>query len=221
MESSSRTDELPFFAALESIEAMITVLHLHALGEKVAKYRPVTDRVRQKNRARFSTSTASFKLSALGFLLHVKFKIECGAYRVDISVTWFQYVPIYCARKKRCHTNVTESEKESNRKSRRFYRFGGGATRLIPALVVVVVPAFRAALLAVAPVTPGRGLVLGGGGFVVVLLLVVPRPPAGGGGLVGDVGGSSFCRFDTVFSLSSPAAVAVRVLVAGFVGTFS
>jgi hypothetical protein len=70
-------------------------------------------------------------------------------------------------------------------------------------------------------VTPGRGLVLGGGGFVVVLLLVVTRLPAGGGGLVGDVGGSSFCRFATVFSLSSPAAVAVRVLVVGFTGTFS
>ena len=103
------------------------------------------------------------------------------------------------------------------------YRFGGGATtRLAPALVVVVVvAALRAALLVVAPVTPGRGLVLGSGGFVIVLLLVVPLLPTVGGGLVGDAGGLSFCRFVTVFSLSNPAAAAVRVLMVGFTGTFS
>ena len=104
------------------------------------------------------------------------------------------------------------------------YRFDGGATtRLVPALVVVavVVAAFRAALLVVALVTPGRGLVLGGGGFVVVLPLVVPRIPADDDGLVGEVGGLSFCRLVMVFSLSSPAAAAVRVLMMGFAGAFS
>ena len=107
--------------------------------------------------------------------------------------------------------------------SKQVYRFDGGATtRLAPALVVVVVvvAALRAALLVVAPVTPGRGLVLGGGGFVIVLLLV-PLLPTVGGGLVGDAGGLSFCRFVTVFSLSNPAAAAVRVLVVGLRGTFS
>lgn len=81
--------------------------------------------------------------------------------------------------------------------------------------MVVVVVALRAALLAVAPVTPGRGLVLCGGGFV------VPRLPADDDDLVGDVGGLGFCRFAMVFSLSSPAAVAVRVLVVGFTSVFS
>lgn len=106
--------------------------------------------------------------------------------------------------------------------SKRFYRFGGGAaTRLIPALVVVVVvPALRAALLAVALITPGRGLVRCGG-FVIALVFVVPRPPAGGGCLVGDVCGVSFCFLAIPFSLSNPAVVAVRVLVAGLTGSFS
>ena len=113
-----------------------------------------------------------------------------------------------------------ESEKESENRSKQVYRFGGGATaRLAPALTVVVVPVLRAVLLAVAPVTPGRDLVLGGGGFVAVLLLVVPRLPADD--LVGDAGGLSFCRFARVFSLSNPAVVAVRVLVAGFTRAFS
>lgn len=117
----------------------------------------------------------------------------------------------------------TESEKESKNRSKQIYRFDEGATtRLAPALVVTAVAAaLRAALLAVAPATPGRGLVFGGGGLVVGLLLVVPRPPAGGGGLVGDVGGLGFCRFVTVFSLSSPAAAAVRVRAIGFTGPFS
>lgn len=76
----------------------------------------------------------------------------------------------------------------------------------------------RAVLLVVAPVTPGRGLVLGGG-FVVALLPIAPRPPADDADLLGDVGGLSFCRFVAAFSLSNPATVAVRVLVVGF--TFS
>jgi len=116
-------------------------------------------------------------------------------------------------------------ESKARKKARilkQVYRFDGGATtRLAPALVVVVVVALRAALLVVALVTPGRGLVLGGGGFVMGLLLVVPRVPADDDGLVGEVGGLSFCRLVIVFSLSSPAAAAVRVLVAGFTGTFS
>ena len=86
---------------------------------------------------------------------------------------------------------------------------------------MVVVPALRAVLLAVAPVTPGRGLALGGGGFVVVLLLVVPRLPADDEDFVGDVGGLSFCRFVVAFSLSNPATAAVRVLIVGFTRTFS
>ena len=140
------------------------------------------------------------------------------------NVTWISYLLAYI------HTILKGNAMQSNRKRgkkassewKRFYRFDVGATRLVPALVVVVVvaPALRAALLAVAPVTPGRGLVLGGG-FIVVLLLVVPRPPAGGGGLAGDVGGLSFCRFAIVFSLSNPAVAAVRVLVVGLVGAFS
>jgi len=114
-----------------------------------------------------------------------------------------------------------ESEKESNSGLKHIYRFGGGATtRLVPALVVVVVAVLRAVLLVVAPVTPGRGLVLGGGGFVVALLPIAPRPPAADD-LVGDVGGLSFCRFVAAFSLSNPATVAVRVLVVGFTGAFS
>ena len=73
---------------------------------------------------------------------------------------------------------------------KRVYRFDGGAvTRPVPALVVVVAVALRAVLLAVAPVTPGRDLVLGGGGFAAILVLVVPRLPADVGCLVGDVGG--------------------------------
>lgn len=102
------------------------------------------------------------------------------------------------------------------------YRFDGGATaRLVPVLVAVVVVVLRAVLPVVAPLAPGRDLVHGGGGLVVVVLLLVPRLPAGGGGLVGDVGGLGFCRFVMVFSLSSPAAAAVRVLVVGFTGIFS
>ena len=85
---------------------------------------------------------------------------------------------------------------------------------------MVVVATLRV-LLVVAPVTPGRGLALAGAGFVVVLLLAVPRPPADDDGLVGDVGGLSFCRLVVVFSLSSPAVAAVRVLVVGLTGTFS
>lgn len=112
----------------------------------------------------------------------------------------------------------SKAKKKARGGSKRFYRFDGGATRLVPALVVVVV---RAVLLAVAPMTPGRGLVLVCWGFVIVLLFVVPRPPPGGSCLVGDVGGGSFCFFVTVFSLSSPAAAAVRVLVVGFIGAFS
>ena len=112
--------------------------------------------------------------------------------------------------------------KESESILKQVYRFDGGATtRLAPALVVVVVAALRAALLVVALVTPGRGLVLGGGGFVVGLLLVVPRVPADDDGLVGEVGGLSFCRLARVFSLSSPAAAAVLVLVVGLTGAFS
>lgn len=115
-----------------------------------------------------------------------------------------------------------ESEKQSKNRSKQVYSFGGSVTtRLVPVLTVVVVPEPRAVLLAVAPVTPGRGLVLGSEGFVVVLLLVVPRLPPDGGGLVGDVGGLGFCRFVIVFSLSSPAAAAVRVLMVGLAGTFS
>ena len=118
-----------------------------------------------------------------------------------------------------------ESENESESRLKRIYRFGGGAAaRLAPALVVVVevvVVVPRAVLLAVAPLTPDRGLVFGSGGFVAVLLLVVPRVPADDDDLVGDVGGLSFCRLVRVFSLSSPATAAVRVLVAGFTGTFS
>ena len=138
------------------------------------------------------------------------------------NVTWISYLLAYI------HTILKGNAMQSNRKRgkkasskwKQFYRFDVGATRLVPALVVVVVvPALRAALLAVAPVTPGRVLVLGGG-FIVVLLLV-PRPPAGGGGLAGDVGGLSFCRFAIVFSLSNPAVAAVRVLVVGLVGAFS
>ena len=115
-------------------------------------------------------------------------------------------------------------KRESENILKQIYSFDGGATtRLVPALVVVVVvvAALRAALLVVALVTPGRGLVLGSGGFVAVLLLVVPRVPADDDGLVGDAGGLSFCRLVVLFSLSSPAAAAVRVLVVGFTGTFS
>ena len=114
-------------------------------------------------------------------------------------------------------------KRESENILKQIYSFDGGATtRLVPALVVVVVvAALRAALLVVALVTPGRGLVLGNGGFVAVLLLVVPRVPADDDGLVGDVGGLSFCRLVVLFSLSSPAAAAVRVLVVGFTATFS
>ena len=119
-----------------------------------------------------------------------------------------------------------ESEKESESRWKRIYRFDGGhraATRLAPALVivVVVVVALLAALLVVTPVTPGRGLVLDGGGFVVVLLLAVPQPPTDDDGLAGDVGGLSFCRLVMAFSWSSPAVATVRVLVVGFTGTFS
>ena len=87
-------------------------------------------------------------------------------------------------------------------------------------MLVVVVATLRV-LLVVTPVTPDRGLALAGVGFVVVLLLVVPRPPADDDGLVGGVGGLSFCRSVIVFSLSSPAVAAVRVLVVGLTGTFS
>ena len=115
-----------------------------------------------------------------------------------------------------------KSEKESKSILKQVYCFDGGpTTRLTPALVVVVVVALRAALLVVALVTPGRGRVLGGGGFVVCLLLVVPRIPADDDGLVGEAGGLSFCRLVIVFSLSSPAAAAVRVLVVGLTGAFS
>lgn len=115
----------------------------------------------------------------------------------------------------------TESEKESRSRSKQVYRLDEGKTRLAPALVVIaVVAALRAALLAVAPATPGRGLVFGGG-FVVGLVLVVPRVTADDEDLVGDVGGLGFCRLVMVFSLSSPAAVAVRVRVVGFTGPFS
>lgn len=38
---------------------------------------------------------------------------------------------------------------------------------------------------------------------------------------MGDAGGLSFCRLAMVFSLSSPAAAAVRVLKVGFVGSLS
>jgi hypothetical protein len=70
-------------------------------------------------------SRAPFDSLAFGrSQLHFKIRVECGTcWAEDYSVTWCSYVPIYGTRNK-CHKNVTESEKESNRKLRRFYRFG-------------------------------------------------------------------------------------------------
>jgi len=65
---------------------------------------------------------------------------------------------------------VGRNRTESKSILKQVHCFDGGATmRLAPALVMVVVVVLQAALLTVALVTPGCGLVFSGGGFVIGL----------------------------------------------------